>query len=65
MKVLIFLSEEEIKRFDIYSISDNSKIGYILEADLEWCKDLHDSHNDHPLYPEKIEVNHDILSNYC
>ena len=60
-----FLSEEEIKVFDIYSVSENCLIGYILEVDLEYCKELHDLHNDYPLCPEKIEVSYDMLSNYC
>ena len=49
-----WLSKEEIKKFDICSVSDNSKIGYILEVDLEYCKELHDIHNDYPLCPEHI-----------
>ena len=32
-----FLSEEEIKKFDLDSISEISKIGYILEVGLEYC----------------------------
>ena len=60
-----FLSEGEIKRFDLNSVSKNSKTGYILEVDLEYTKELHDSHNDYPLCPEHIEVKYEILSKYC
>ena len=51
-----FLSEEESK---------NSKIGYILEVDLEYCKELHNIHNGYPLCPEHIEVGYKMLSKYC
>ena len=60
-----FLSREEIDVFDLDSISENSTIGYILEVDLGYCKELHDLHNGYPLCPEKIEVGNDMLSKYC
>ena len=60
-----FLSEEEIKVFDLDSIPENNLIGYILEVDLEYPTFLHDLHNDYPLCPEKIEVSYDILPKYC
>ena len=36
-----------------------------MEVDLEYCKELHDIHNDYSLRPEYIEVNYEMLSNYC
>ena len=43
------------------SINGKSPIGYFLEADLEYHKELH---NDFRLAPEKIAVSSDILSKY-
>ena len=60
-----WLSKEEIKRLDLGSINENSKIGNILEVDLEYCWNLHDIHNDYPLRPEKVEVKYEMLSKYC
>ena len=64
-----FLSQKEINDFNLDSISSNSQgnlhsVVYILEVDLEYCKNLHDSHSDYLLCPEKIEVNSDMLSKY-
>ena len=52
-----WLSKREINDFDLDSIDENSSVGYILQFDLEYCKELHDLHNDYPLCPEKIEFN--------
>ena len=60
-----FLSEKEINSFDLNSIDENSSVGYISECDLDYCKELHNSHSDYPLCPEKIEVSSDMLSKYC
>ena len=35
----------------------NKRKGYIVEVDLEYPKDLWESHNDYPLAPEKLKVN--------
>ena len=43
-----FFSEKGINRFNLNSISEDSAIGYILESDLEYYKELHDLHSDYP-----------------
>ena len=47
------------------SVSENSKIGYILEVDLVYTIELHDLHNNYPLCLEKVEVKYEMLSKYC
>ena len=51
--------------FYVMSINKKSDVGYILEVDLKYPKELHELHNDYPLTPEKLTVANDILSNYC
>ena len=51
-----WLSQEEIKIFDVNSINENSLGRYILEVDLEYPNELHDLHNDYPLASEKLEI---------
>ena len=47
---------------DILNVSKDSDLGYILEVDLEYPKELHDKHNLYPLAPEHVQVNDDMLS---
>ena len=56
---------ENIDGFDVMSINEKIDIGYILEVDLEYSKELHELHNDYPLAPEKLAVSSDMLSKYC
>ena len=37
----------------------------VLEVDLKYPSQLHDSHSDYPLAPEKLEISSDMLSRYC
>ena len=60
-----FLTKKEINEFCLDCISENSPVGYILEVGLEYCKELHDSHNDYPLTPEKLDISSNMLSKYC
>lgn len=48
----------------ILSYDDESNIGYSLEVDLDYPRDLHHLHNDYPLAPELLEITSDILSDY-
>ena len=45
---------------DIWNIPD--QLGYILEVDLDYPKELHDRHNLYPLAPEHAQVTDDVLS---
>jgi hypothetical protein len=42
----------------------NANKGYILEVDLEYPAELHNTHNDYPLASESLEVQDEWLSNY-
>ncbi|XP_030766283.1 uncharacterized protein LOC115890241 [Sitophilus oryzae] len=51
----VWLSEKEIKDLDIFSFSNTSSKGYVLEVDLEYPEHLHDYHNDFPFCPENYK----------
>ena len=52
------------KNFDVSKVKDDDKYGYILEVDLECPHELHNSHSDYPLAPERLKINSNMLNNY-
>ena len=49
---------------NVLNTSDNSLHGYFVEVDLHYPEELHDSHKDFPMAPEKIKVKEEMLSTY-
>ena len=54
---------KEDKWDDIFK--NKKRIGYFIECDLEYPKELHYLHNDYPPAPEKLIVQDDWLSPFC
>ena len=52
------------KEFDLNKCSSNNSKGCVLEADLEYPKELRDFHNDYPLAPDKMEIKREMLSDF-
>ncbi|KAB0790253.1 hypothetical protein PPYR_15409, partial [Photinus pyralis] len=50
----VWLTPEEIQNFNVFEISDESPIGYVLEVDLLYPEALHNLQNDMPYCPESI-----------
>ena len=51
------------KEFDLNQYTSNSSKGCVLKVDLEYPKELRETHNDYPLAPDKIEIKRDITKN--
>ena len=54
----------EIKQ-KLMNIKSNSSTRYVFEVDLEYPQELHDTHNDYPLAPEKINIPKEWFSKHC
>ena len=59
-----WLTEEGVRLFNPHTVDLNGKIGYILEVDLKYPKNLHYLHNDYPLGPERFKIRYENLSKY-
>ena len=52
------------KEFDLKKYTINSPKGYVLEADLEYPKDLQELRNGYPVPPDKIEIKREMFPSY-
>ena len=59
-----WLTSDEVNLIDFTNVKKDSPIGYILEVDLDYPKELHYDHKDYPLAPEKLTISNDKLSEY-
>ncbi|UYV75613.1 PLSCR3 [Cordylochernes scorpioides] len=59
-----WLTSEECNQIDILALQDDSPIGYIFVVDLCYPEHLHDSHNDFPLAPERLQIVESMLSDF-
>ena len=49
---------------DLLNVPENSRMGYIVQVDLEYPHELYDKHNLYRLMPEHLEVSDDMLSSF-
>ena len=56
---------DDPQNFDVNSIPDDSPVGYVIECDLIYPPELHDSHNCYPLALESLIITENLLSTYC
>ena len=60
-----WLSPKQIEKINLGKYTENSNKGMILEVDLEYPTELHNSHNDYCVAAEKLRVTENMLSPYC
>ncbi|GFT25899.1 c2H2-type domain-containing protein [Trichonephila clavipes] len=58
-----WLDSEQLSKFNVLELDEDSDIGYILEVDLLYPKHLHNKHKDLSLAPEHVLIRY-MLSNY-
>ena len=59
-----FPNLKEIGEFDMSKRAANDDIGFILDVDLKYPVNIHESHNDYPFSAENVKITQDMLSPY-
>ena len=64
VKEFRWMNDDEITRDpdDILRLLDDAEDGYIYEVDCSYPQDLHSSHSDYPLAPERVTIEESMLS---
>lgn len=57
-----WLTDSEVKKFNILETTPNSSVGYLLEVDLDYPEELHILHDDLPMAPEHLKITYEMLS---
>jgi hypothetical protein len=65
MKNFKWGNPEEWNTEKIMMMSDTDVRGCQFEVDIEYPKEIHDSHSDYPILPETMEVPYEWLSDYA
>lgn len=59
-----WLSEEEIKKFDVFRYAEESNVGFFVEVDLNYTEEIHELTSNLPLAPEHLTERYEVLSPY-
>ena len=57
-----WVAETEFAAIDWLQQSEEQAVGYIVECDLEYPAEIHDSHNEYPLAPQRLSIEVRMLS---
>ena len=60
-----WINVSDLEKIDWYNVNTEGEIGFILEVDLEYPRDLHDKHFDFPVGPVNQDINFNQLSPYA
>ena len=59
------MTDKEISKIDLGKYKKDCKKGLNFGVDLKYPQELHDTHNDYPVAPEKVKVSKNMLLRYC